>query len=313
MLTTAVERKELKGDTLNKAIKASVDSFIAGAHLGQAIECAEKALGRGQLTNPVDDPQQQSFQSSGQARTSTINPHESDMDRIFRKAADEPRSIIESKVSFIRQMNLIFNIYVYITYLFQMDSSILLDNYLKDSLLFLIGLQNFSFSLLWRGSRDGFRHADFHRLCDGQGRTLTVIKSTDGWIFGGYTSVSWSSDDQETVDDTAFLYTLTNPSRTPLKFKVNDCVNAVDGNHNMGMNACLVFGLGELYVTNESNTNRKSIICLMNYANRYYNEENSGQLFVGNEDGRFQTSEIEVFRVLGTSKIDSICDCSRGK
>ena len=45
MLTTTVERAKLKGDILDQAIKASVESFIAGANLNQAIECAEKVLG----------------------------------------------------------------------------------------------------------------------------------------------------------------------------------------------------------------------------------------------------------------------------
>ncbi len=35
------------------------------------------------------------------------------------------------------------------------------------SFLALTGLENKSFSLLWRGSRDGFDAAAFHRLCDG--------------------------------------------------------------------------------------------------------------------------------------------------
>jgi hypothetical protein len=40
------------------------------------------------------------------------------------------------------------------------------------------------FSLLWRGSRDGFRACDFHRRCDGHANTLTVILDIEGNIFG---------------------------------------------------------------------------------------------------------------------------------
>ena len=50
-------------------------------------------------------------------------------------------------------------------------------------------------NLLFRGSRDGW-HAknDFHRLCDGKGPTLAVVKVKEtGRICGGYTSVSFSS------------------------------------------------------------------------------------------------------------------------
>ncbi len=34
---------------------------------------------------------------------------------------------------------------------------------------------------------------DFHRLCDNKGATITIIRSTSGWIFGGFTSASWTS------------------------------------------------------------------------------------------------------------------------
>ena len=50
---------------------------------------------------------------------------------------------------------------------------------------------------LWRGSRDGFRCYDFHRLCDDRGKTLTVIKTTEGSVFGGFTDISWQSPQYE--------------------------------------------------------------------------------------------------------------------
>jgi hypothetical protein len=36
------------------------------------------------------------------------------------------------------------------------------------------------FSLLWRGSRDGFKAQELHRRCDGHANTLTVILDTKG-------------------------------------------------------------------------------------------------------------------------------------
>ena len=50
-------------------------------------------------------------------------------------------------------------------------------------------------NLLYSGSRDRW-HAkdDFHRLCDGKGPTVTLIKVKEtGRICGGYTSFSWST------------------------------------------------------------------------------------------------------------------------
>ena len=47
--------------------------------------------------------------------------------------------------------------------------------------------------LLYRGSKDGWAAADFHRLCDNQGPTVTLVKSSAGRISGGFTTVSWTS------------------------------------------------------------------------------------------------------------------------
>jgi hypothetical protein len=75
------------------------------------------------------------------------------------------------------------------------------------------------FTLLWRGSRDGFGAFDFHSRCDGHPNTLTVILETDGNIFGGFTPVEWESSAVGTwkADPSlkSFLFTLQNPHNVP--------------------------------------------------------------------------------------------------
>ncbi len=66
-------------------------------------------------------------------------------------------------------------------------------------------------NLLWRGTRDGFEASKFHSLCDDKANTLTVVKTTTGCIFGGYTSVPWSSVGGYKPDSKAFLFSLKNP------------------------------------------------------------------------------------------------------
>jgi hypothetical protein len=66
------------------------------------------------------------------------------------------------------------------------------------------------FKLLYRGSRDGFAAADFHRLCDGKGPTLTVIQTPQGSVFGGYASLSWASAGSYMPALGSFLFTLRN-------------------------------------------------------------------------------------------------------
>jgi hypothetical protein len=56
------------------------------------------------------------------------------------------------------------------------------------------------FTLLWRGSGDGFRAGDFHGRCDAHPNTLILILDTDGNIFGGFTPVEWKSQTEYPYD-----------------------------------------------------------------------------------------------------------------
>jgi len=160
----------------------------------------------------------------------------------------------------------------------------------------LTGLENKSFSLLWRGSRDGFDAAAFHRLCDGQENTVTVIKNTNGFIFGGFTSIPWSSSAGYKADSTAFIFSLTNPSNAPLKLKVKSQEHAVCHHSSYGP----TFGGGhDLHVSSLLNTNRGSYMKFHRYEfPNGLSENEGGKFIVGGSDHKFQTDEIEVFQVL---------------
>jgi hypothetical protein len=76
------------------------------------------------------------------------------------------------------------------------------------------------FSLLWRGSRHGFRARDFHHLCDGHANTLTLILDTNGNIFGGFTPVPWEGGSCKAKGDPtfkSFIFTLKNPHNFPAR------------------------------------------------------------------------------------------------
>ncbi len=169
----------------------------------------------------------------------------------------------------------------------------------ENTFLALTGLENKSFSLLWRGSRDGFDAETFHLLCDGKANTLTVIKNTNGFIFGGFTSVPWESSGNYKADNRAFLFTLTNPSDMPFKLRVCTPQKAV---YHRSINGP-TFGAGrDLIVFSLSNTNRKSFMNLHSYKfPNDYNDDISGtkggKLIVGGSNENFQTVEIEVFQV----------------
>ena len=73
--------------------------------------------------------------------------------------------------------------------------------------------------LLYRGTRDGSESNVFHNKCDNQGPTICLIKNDKDNIFGGYASISWSSDSGYKSANDSFLFTLTNIHNTnPIKF-----------------------------------------------------------------------------------------------
>ena len=53
---------------------------------------------------------------------------------------------------------------------------------------------SFDWKLIYRASEHGYTASSFHECCDNKGPTLIIIKSSGGWIFGGYTSINWTSD-----------------------------------------------------------------------------------------------------------------------
>ena len=73
--------------------------------------------------------------------------------------------------------------------------------------------------LIYRGARDGSNSNIFHNKCDNQGPTICLFKNEKGNIFGGYTSISWTSNgDYKFVND-CFIFTLTNIHGTaPTKY-----------------------------------------------------------------------------------------------
>ncbi|KAG9298593.1 hypothetical protein G9A89_006582 [Geosiphon pyriformis] len=67
----------------------------------------------------------------------------------------------------------------------------------------------YDFKLLLRGSQDGFTPADFHRLCDYKGATISIIKvKGSGQIIGGFNSQSWHSREQQIDGKGSFIFSL---------------------------------------------------------------------------------------------------------
>ena len=76
------------------------------------------------------------------------------------------------------------------------------------------------FRLLYRASRDGFTAADFHAKCDNKAKTLTIIKSLNANIFGGFTSKPWDGYNGNKEDPSAFIFSMVNKYKEPRRMPI---------------------------------------------------------------------------------------------
>ncbi len=81
----------------------------------------------------------------------------------------------------------------YTNSLFCYGTKVLENTEYDDKLREWLG-NNYKWKLLYRASEHDYTAKSFHDYCDDKGPTLIVIKSSGGWIFGGYTTESWSGD-----------------------------------------------------------------------------------------------------------------------
>jgi hypothetical protein len=158
---------------------------------------------------------------------------------------------------------------------------------------------NDKWTLLYRGTRDGFGAKDFHSKCDGKSPTLTIIKAQGSeYIFGAYTEASWKSSCIYELDPHAFLFSLKNKENKPCKMKCVEPYNAIECNTNYGpIFGGSVYGHGDdIRIANNSNVNENSHSQLGDsYKHSEYEYKSlEAQTFLAGSF-EFQVSEIEVF------------------
>ena len=80
--------------------------------------------------------------------------------------------------------------------------------------------------LLYKLTRDGDTPQAFHSRCDGKGTTIIFIRNySNGYRFGGFTTVPWNGNNTYQRDAKAFVFSLNNMKKFPIK-NANDS-NAV--------------------------------------------------------------------------------------
>ena len=150
--------------------------------------------------------------------------------------------------------------------------------------------------LVYRGTRDGSGYSVFHNKCDNKGPTICLCKNEKGNIFGGYSSISWTSDNSYHSAYGSFLFTLLNIHNTaPTRYPNTQ-------NQSYAVHHCPTYG--PIFGNNHD------LVIYNNYLNNNSSYSNLGaaypdvlgkgnSIFSGDPNtNNFKLSEFEVFKLL---------------
>ena len=144
--------------------------------------------------------------------------------------------------------------------------------------------------LLYRGTRDGMSANAFHDRCNNKGPTISLFKNEKGYIFGGYTSITWTSYGNYRSASDSFIFTLTNMyNYSPYKFINTNSSYSIYDHGSYGP----TFGEGfDICVDFSSN--------YTSFPHSYKDAVGCGySVFKGDKDNNnFNLKEIEVFKLI---------------
>ena len=149
-----------------------------------------------------------------------------------------------------------------------------------------------SFNLLYRATRDGSYPKDYHKKCDNQGPTLTLIKTDNNRKFGGYVSKDreyGTANEVYVKDKNAFIFSINKKTKYNIKDGNTD---AFSNSSIRGPNFTVSLGF---YCNEDSGNMFKPGNSYESKTNPSYNSNNAYE-FAG-KDG-FKAIEIEVFKVI---------------
>jgi len=174
--------------------------------------------------------------------------------------------------------------------------SVILDSFLWSKLLQLSTKLAGCF-LVYRGTLDGFSATDFHRECDGIAKTVTIVKTTNGNIFGGYTEKPCFSnwEGNNVIDKNAFIFSLVNERNKP--FIANAKSNGSVWSHRE-WGPCFGYNGIDLKIASNSNINTDSSSTFghsYEHQDYIYKTYEAKTILAGSN--KFQTTEIEVFLI----------------
>jgi hypothetical protein len=150
--------------------------------------------------------------------------------------------------------------------------------------------------LLYRGSQDGWNISDFHGKCDDKGATVTIVKTSEGYVFGGYSDQSWGGDGDWKSSNEAFLFSLKcHGGLAPTKMKIKPGKN-YDAVYDYSLYGPIFGGGSDLGVGHYDSMKQG----WTNLNDTYELPVGACNTFLTGKDGDndlFQVAEVEVFKV----------------
>ncbi|EXX62335.1 uncharacterized protein OCT59_021175 [Rhizophagus irregularis] len=146
----------------------------------------------------------------------------------------------------------------------------------------------YEFKLILRGSHDGFTPKEFHKICDNQFRTVTIIKvKGSNEILGGYNPIEWKSGNSYGITNDSFIFSFKN------KENIEHILSRVK-DENLAINYWDLygpsFGHGDLSINiYGGNSFRHN----GNYCKNYSYEKN-----IRKTEDLFSVEEYEVFQIM---------------
>jgi hypothetical protein len=166
----------------------------------------------------------------------------------------------------------------------------------KDQISELLDLCEFpvcsKWKLLYRGTRDGFGSEEFHFKCDHVPKTLSLIKSHSGNVFGGFTEQTWAGNGYKS-DPNAFIFSLINQEKKPIKMMSQNSSSIY-----CSPSCSVAFGKGHDFciASNENNNNYSYLGPTYRHPGIKQGSEESHSFLAGTYN--FEVVEIEVFQLL---------------
>ena len=161
------------------------------------------------------------------------------------------------------------------------DSNIIQSKDEKELILSWLGKNNIKTKLLFNSKNDGDLLITFFTKVGNKAPTLIIIKTTNNYIFGGYTSVVWKNDGQWYKDNNSFIFSFS----TKQKYGVNDPQYHIFGRYDL-----VQFG-NDIRINDKCTSNNNNFV-----GKQYYNSPDNYLINGGNRN--FTVSSYEVYEII---------------